>query len=260
MDIKEFQSNQVEQSVKNHPWEMARFNIIKVLISKYLKINQCVGLDVGCGDLFFLNRFSKHYKGRYYAVDLAFNEEIMEKLIQKFKNDSITLTDSLEKINPEKKVNFVFLLDVIEHVEKTVDFLKTIKNQRYIDSNTLFFVTVPAYQSLYSNHDLWLGHIKRYNFKTLYNELNEAGLQIINSGSFFSSLLTLRFIEKIFEKKRNKNVGEMKGISGWNKGNIITQLYRYILIFDYYIFGHFFKKLGLKIPGLSMYAICKVSN
>jgi len=257
MDIKEFQVGQIIENESNHPWEMARFSVINDVVSKFLYKEKLIGLDLGCGDIFFLDQFSKKHKGTYYAVDIAFTKDIMEKLKIKYQNPTITLYNSLENIHENQTVDIAFVMDVIEHIEQPVDLIKTLLNQQYIDKNSLFLITVPAHQCLFSNHDKWM---KRYSSKLLEKELTSAGLQIIDSGSFFTTLIFTRLFIKILEIVRRENFEKTTGAGGWNHGKTITNVVKSFLKTDYYFFGKFFKKLKIKIPGLSLYAVCKLNS
>ncbi|MCL2290806.1 MAG: class I SAM-dependent methyltransferase [Bacteroidetes bacterium] len=259
MDIKEFQAGQLLETEANHPWEMARFTVVNDIISKHLPKRKIVGLDLGCGDIYFLDQFAKKHAGAYYAVDIAFTKDIIEELHSKYQNPNITLYNSLEEINVGFKMDVVFVMDVIEHIDHPVDFIKTLISQKYIDENTLFLFTVPAYQSLFSNHDKWIGHVKRYTPKLLKREVSLAGLQTIHSGSFFATLLFPRLLTKITEKIKKADYEKSTGAGGWRHGKTITNCFKTILKTDYYIFGKFFKKIGIKIPGLSTYVVCKLN-
>ena len=260
MDIKEFQAGQTLRIDSNHPWEMARFSVVYDVVCKYLQKEKLIGLDLGCGDIFFLDQFSKKQNGTYYAVDIAFTKDIMDNLKLKYQNPTITLYNSLENINKNQTVDIVFVMDVIEHIEQPVDFIKTLLNQPYIDKNSLFLITVPAHQGLFSNHDKWIGHVKRYSSKLLEKELTSAGLQIIDSGSFFTTLIFTRLFIKILEIMKRKNYEKTTGAGGWNYGKTITNVVKIFLKTDYYFFGKFLKKLRIKIPGLSLYAVCKLNS
>jgi hypothetical protein len=260
MDLKEFQVGQKLQIEANHPWETARVAIVLDVVSKYLPKRKITALDLGCGDIYFLDRFSQKNEGSYYAVDIAFTNEIMEKLNLKYNNANITLFNSLDNIQANPNIDVMFVMDVLEHIEEPVDFIKTTVNQNYIDKNTLFLFTVPAYQCLFSNHDKWIGHLKRYTPKLLKEEVSRAGLQVIESGSFFTTLLLPRLLTKILEKINKKSFEKSIGAGGWHYGKIITTIVKIILKIDYYVFGKFFKKMGVKIPGLSLYAVCKLKD
>ena len=65
-----------------HPWELARFEVVNNLLKGIIK-NEAdyTVLDIGCGDIFFLLKLSELYpKSSFYAIDIAFTDEIIEKL------------------------------------------------------------------------------------------------------------------------------------------------------------------------------------
>ena len=260
MDLKEFQAGQKLNINSNHPWEMARETIIRDIVSKFLPKRTITGIDLGCGDIFFLSQFSQKIKGIFFAVDIAFTDEIIEKLNLKYNNTNIKLHNSLDSVHINHKVDIIFIMDVIEHIDNPVDFIKTIVTLNYIDNNTIFLITVPAYQCLFSNHDKWIEHKKRYSPKLLKKEVFQAGLQVIDSGSFFSTLILPRLTIRTFEKIRKSNFENSTGVGGWNYGKVITNCIRIFLKMDYYFFGKFLKKIGVKLPGLSLYVVCKLNN
>ena len=57
MDIKELNVNVKKNLHNNHPWEYARARVVMSLLKKYLKQKDICAIDIGCGDIFFLNQF-----------------------------------------------------------------------------------------------------------------------------------------------------------------------------------------------------------
>ena len=81
------------------------------------------------------------------------------------------------------------LFDVIEHIENDMDFLRAI-NQCIVDAgNGYLFITVPAYQTLWSNEDIEAGHFRRYNMFSLKKKLHDVGFEIEYSTYIFSFLI-----------------------------------------------------------------------
>jgi len=78
--------------------------------------------------------------------------------------------------NIEWQPDYIIALDVIEHLQNPIQVLSNL--QKISNPHTQLIVTVPAYQFLFSEWDRALGHIKRYNRRTLYNEINKGGWQI----------------------------------------------------------------------------------
>ena len=93
--------------------------------------------------------------------------------------------------------------DVLEHIENDAEFLNEV--HRCLATNGRIFLTVPAHQWLYSNHDVALGHFRRYSKAALEERLLSAGFVVEKIGFLFSLLvipaLFLRRIPFVFGKK-----------------------------------------------------------
>lgn len=70
----------------------------------------------------------------------------------------------------------VGLFDVVEHIDDDVSFLSII--QRLLVPNGRLYVTVPAYNILWSDEDDYAGHHRRYTRHTLIRALEGAGFHI----------------------------------------------------------------------------------
>ena len=73
--------------------------------------------------------------------------------------------------------------DVIEHIEDDVAFVRTIA--RLLAPGAYFYVTVPAYRSLWSQNDEFAQHYRRYTRTTLRQTIATAGLSICFESYFF---------------------------------------------------------------------------
>ena len=80
----------------------------------------------------------------------------------------------------------VTLLDVLEHIEDDFSALVTVR--RALTPDGVLFVTVPALRWLWSDHDVVLGHHRRYTRAGLANVLGRAGFKIERL-SYYTSLL-----------------------------------------------------------------------
>ena len=262
MDIKEL-SIQNEWNKQNHPWEYARCVVVNSILKRHIKNfspNSTV-LDVGCGDLFFINDFCQRYNSfRPIAVDSAFDEELMATLKNKYNKIDVKLYKDIAQVETESKVSLVFLLDVLEHIQDDRAFLDTLLQQEYIGKDTQFMITVPAFNSVYVDRDKWLGHYRRYSRKQIMQVMKDSNLQIIESGYFFTFPLLIRFIESLKKgkKQEEQNFNTETGIGSWSGGKLVTYIYKSILLCDFYFF-RLFHFLGIKVPGLSTYVVCKLA-
>ncbi|MCB0479137.1 MAG: methyltransferase domain-containing protein [Crocinitomicaceae bacterium] len=240
-----------------HPWELARFSIVKELIEKHQFSSNARILDVGSGDAYVAQRFTHDISNaEAFCVDIEYTPEILAKIQSIYQNNQLHLFSNLSQVANENHFDFVTLLDVIEHVPDDVALLSEISELKSIDSNTHFIITVPAFQKLFSSHDDLLKHYRRYDMAMLKNSLEKSGLEFIDGGYFFTSLLGPRIIQVAKEKIKKKETSELEHLGTWNKSEKITDTIHNILMFDYKT-GRFFRRLGVHIPGLSLYAVAR---
>jgi hypothetical protein len=83
----------------------------------------------------------------------------------------------------------VLLMDVLEHVEDDRALLRSVVAS--CRGPNYFFLTAPAFQSLWSGHDEFLGHRRRYTLRSLGAVARDAGLQVTAGYYIFGSILPL---------------------------------------------------------------------
>lgn len=262
MDIKEIVLE--NEKIKRHPWELARVEIVRYFLNKYRDSERIMFssiLDIGCGDLFLLQKLREYSRNmKLYGVDTAFNNvEIMKIFSQNALKSNIILLKSSEEIELKVTglVDFILLLDVLEHIESDIRFLKQLLNQKVISYETYFIITVPAFQCLTSSHDNYLGHYRRYTNRKLVENLEECGMDVIESGYFFFTLLLPKIIQRVMEFKKNRSLESFVGIGHWQHNTFVTKFIFWILYCDFKVSYLINKIIKIKIPGLSVFAVCK---
>jgi 2-polyprenyl-3-methyl-5-hydroxy-6-metoxy-1,4-benzoquinol methylase len=252
MDLRELE---LTHQGNTHPWELARMQIVKKILTKTAK-NESVFIDIGCGDAFLVSELCKSRPfNTFLGYDINYTQAQLKQLNAKFfEIPNLELGCSLNSFGDKVgKVTHVLLLDVIEHIEDDLGFLKDIKS--VIPKNTEFLITVPAFQSLYTSHDTFLGHYRRYNRKQLISVLTESGYKVTACNYFFFTILFARLIRKLTERKKSEKI-DVDGISNWDGGMVLTLFVKTFLLFDFRI-TELLNKLGIHFPGLSIYCICK---
>jgi 2-polyprenyl-3-methyl-5-hydroxy-6-metoxy-1,4-benzoquinol methylase len=250
MDIKEFKAITHEE-IHHHPWEHARFEVVFSNMKRFMKKKEPVIVDIGCGDIFFLKQLAKkRTDAKLIGVDIEFTDE----MISEFSGQStIQLYKSAENV-PSVPADIVLLLDVIEHIEDDYAFLNDLLKAGFISKDTIFIITVPAFQKLFVVRDEWLGHYRRYNLGMLKKLANAQKLSILDLKYFFTSLYFARSAQNAMEKIKKPDINQITGIGNYKKKPIFDYLFKTILLGDYYI-GDFVSKTGLKLPGLSCMAV-----
>lgn len=137
----------------------------------------------------------------------------------------------------KESMDSIGMFDVVEHIEDDVSFLKSAYN--YLKPDGLLFITVPAFQALWSDEDDVAGHYRRYTRRSMQEVLKGAGFNIHYSTYIFSILplpvLLFRSIPSRlgFRKKEstrlehNKNEHQMKrGMIG----EVLKKIWNYELL------------------------------
>jgi hypothetical protein len=156
-------------------------------------------IEIGAGSKFFIKKLLAQYQGAEgWAVDPNFNEEQLNKEYRLISSRS----------NPAIAGDMYLFLDVLEHVEDDGSLLSS--SLIHAVSGALVVISVPAFMHLWSGHDEYLGHYRRYRINELRGIVNKAGLEITSAYYIFSALYPLVYL---FRKIRKKKIeSDMKPI------------------------------------------------
>ena len=199
----------------------------------------------------------RHPDIKFIGVDPSLNINLKNKILKDVPLSNLDLYEHIDHIPcKEQSIDAIFLMDVLEHIENDVAFVKTLLSNKIVKNETVFFITVPAYQSLFSSHDQLLNHYRRYNCKQLVRIANTTSMIIAQYGYFFSSLLVPRLLEVALEKRSIFNSKTETDLSKWQGAFLIDFLFKQILMYDFKI-SQFLRKFNITCPGLSCYMICQ---
>ncbi len=255
MDITELKRISDKASFNRHPWETARVAAIHFLLRKQRQTFRHI-LDVGSGDAFVLRTLASGNLARTYtAVDTAYSPAIISQLSELENSINIQYMQQLPTSNTN--ADGVLVLDVLEHCEQDAPVLAGAIDPTLTGDDAVILITVPAYQSLFSQHDKLLGHHRRYSRKRLKRLAQSEGLTIIKSGYFFFSLIPPRLFQKLFEALGWRKA--KTSIDNWNGSNTVSRIISSILWADFRI-CHALSSIGIHLPGLSCYCLCKKSR
>jgi len=262
MDLLE--NKEINDEVARHPWELGRFEIIKKNVrqvhSKMSKGSKRVLVDIGCGDAYVLRRLYGLFEfDRVVGVDVNFTDENRANLLKV--NDKIEYLTHISQLNLDSTDQVMILLnDVIEHVEEHVQFLEELKSKLDSVEHCSVFITVPAYQFLFSQHDIDLGHYRRYKVRDLEAYSNHLKMQAKSKGYFFFSLFLIRAMQKWvsgsmkIDPNASSNNEESIGVAEWNGSALLTGILTWFLRLDYG-FLKLMSSIGIQLPGLSAYIV-----
>ncbi len=176
-------------------WFVGRRFIVRNLIQRFWKpkTNPALILDLGCGTggSFSLLR----NWGTVIGLDAS---PIALKFARKRGMKYLVLGDAQCLPFDENRFDLVAVLDVLEHLEEDCQALKEI--WRVLKPNGAVVFTVPAFMSLWSVHDIALGHKRRYLFNEVHDKFVCAGFQLRHLSYAICPLLPAVFV---FRKVQN---------------------------------------------------------
>jgi hypothetical protein len=227
------------EKINQHPWKLSRERCILNLLKKRRLHNIA---DIGVNDMFYTKKLRSFVDGKVYAVDIIFPENGIIK-------DNIICVNDIEKL-PENQIDCMILMDVLEHIEDDKAFFNKILDK--INVNGTILITVPAWQFLFSAHDVRAQHFRRYNRKQLFELMKQDCIKIERCHYFYTSLFLTRLLCLLKKEKFNGNDSNWK----YSEKDIITIFVKKVLNIDFMI-NKILDKIAIHLPGLSLYAICK---
>lgn len=167
---------------RHHWWFAARRDILSELIKKLSLSANATVLEIGCGTGANLQMLDQH--GALSAMEYDEKACAMANTL----GACSVRAGGLPHDVPYADASFdlVCMLDVLEHIEDDEAALSRVL--RLAKPGGLFLVTVPAYQWLWSDHDVEHQHFRRYTAQGLRAKALAAGWQI-ERAAYFNTLL-----------------------------------------------------------------------
>lgn len=239
-------------ALARHPWETARVLALAEIIRR-LQLTRPRVLDVGCGDGYVIRELVRRLElGEVVAHDIHLDDALIRELSQ----PGLTFVRELPSTY---RAELVSMLDVLEHVADPAALLAEVVRERLAPGGHVI-VTVPAFQRLMTRHDRSLKHFRRYSRPLLLRQVIAAGLEPVDSGYLFASLLAPRALSAVWDRLRGGgDDDEYQGIGGWRGSERLTRLTHRLLTLDnrFCLAAH---DHGVDVPGLSIWLTCRISQ
>lgn len=94
-----------------------------------------------------------------------------------------------EALDRDEVFDLVTAFDVLEHIDDDVTALRAFRDVLAPDGRMA--LTVPAYPALWSHHDVYAGHVRRYRRHQLREVIRQTGGFQVDRSTYFNSLLFL---------------------------------------------------------------------
>jgi len=226
----------------------SRRDLMIGLLERYIDIqNNLTILEIGAGvgqNTIFLQRL-----GQVDVIEV--NEDGLKAL---------RLIPNIRKIIPQPipftlndKYDLVVAMDVLEHIEDDRSTVRWISDQ--LNTGGYLFITLPAQQWLYSEHDIAVHHIRRYSQSSLKQILPD-NIKILKIVYFNTTLFPIVALSRIYKNLLMK-LKKQKYFKAKKQSNLmprpVDRILRIILKFEIKLINK-----GFNPPfGLSIFCIAK---
>jgi len=173
--------------------------------SKARMMAACTGacrevLDVGDGSGFFSRWLLQNgLAARAVCVDPGYDSDRSE-------TESGRTIDFRREI-AESSADLVLMMDVLEHVDDDVGLLADYLG--HVAPGTRIFITVPAFEFIWSPHDDFLEHRRRYTLAGLRRVVTEEGAREIVGHYYFGAIFPLAVVMRLIQRGRAADRSDM---------------------------------------------------
>ena len=150
-------------------------------------------LDVGAGSGFFSRSLLQQTDARRATcVDIGYREERDETCGDK--------PIAFRRAIGSSRADLVLAMDVIEHVEDDAGLIRAYSD--LVSPGTRFIISVPAFNFLWSAHDVFLEHHRRYTLRTLEAAMRKAGLEVDWIHYYYASVFPIAAGLRLLERAK----------------------------------------------------------
>jgi hypothetical protein len=235
---------------RRHPWEVARFRFFNQVLANR-EVHPRSVLDAGAGDGWFASQFLRSLAADAQVTcwDAHYTSDIIDSLAVEADPRVRFVAE-----RPNARFELILLLDVLEHVQQDGDFLATLVRENLADRGVVL-VSVPAWQRLFSAHDVRMRHFRRYAPSSAARLLAQSGLAIVQAGGLFHTLVLSRAATALKERVLPPSETDAPAPLEWKDGHQ-TRAVEWILGWDNRL-SQLAARVGIELPGLSWWALCQ---
>ena len=194
-------------------------------------------LDVGAGSGFF----SRHLLAETPAesalcVDIGYPED---------RDDSVAGKPvHYRRDTGPTDCDLVLMMDVLEHVDDDRGLVRHYAAK--VPTGAHFLVTVPAFTFLWSGHDVFLEHKRRYRLPEIEATLGDAGLEVVRGAYYFGLVFPLAAAVRLADRNTTEPRSSMKWHGAFTNGLLGALCAAELPLFPY-----------IRLAGLSAFGLAR---
>lgn len=205
MDVKEL--SQLSGPPERHWYYAAKFDLLSSTVRAF---DARRVVDVGAGSGVFARLLLEHTDcDEATCVDPAYERDRDETVNGKVLR--------FRRAFEDRDFDLILLMDVLEHVDDDVALLGGVAASAR--PGTPVFITVPAFAFLWSAHDVFLEHRRRYTAKMLESTMKRSKLTVDRIRYFYAAILPLVVVARLLTRERDPSKGSdlrpTPAIVGW---------------------------------------------
>ncbi len=174
-------------------------------------------LDVGAGSGVFSRMLVK--EGRAAAA-ICVDPNYDNEFVGRRRTDNISYVRSIDAVDADA----VLMIDVIEHVDDDAALVRDYAERAAPGAR--FLISVPAFQFLWSPHDEFLDHRRRYTLADLRQTVEAAGLAPLRMRYFFGLLFpaaaAMRLADRAMQKQGDPAASQLKPAPDWLNKSLVA--------------------------------------
>lgn len=212
MDLKEERA--IGGDPASHWYYISKGRAIRALIGER---HHASVLDVGAGSGVFSRMLTADgVAGRATCVDPNYTDAQMKTA----SSARLRYRRSVD----ETDASLILMIDVIEHVDDDVALVSDYA--RMAPAGAQFVISVPAFNFLWSSHDDFLDHRRRYTLESLETTVAAAGLRPVSMRYFFGALFpavaALRLADRAMKGDKEASASALKAAPGWLNRSLVA--------------------------------------
>lgn len=190
MDVKE--EGILGPAIKDHWYYVSKGRALRMMLGGET-VDEV--LDVGAGSGVFTRQLIDFGLARRgVCVDPGYDAEHIET----HNGREIAFVRGVDAV-PQK---LLLMMDVLEHVDDDIGLLREYTDRMASGGRVL--ISVPAFQFLWSGHDVFLEHRRRYTLAQIEEVARQADLRILKGNYFFGALFPLVAAIRLGDRVRMK--------------------------------------------------------